>query len=241
MRCARRSGATAARSRTFGPTISPRSPSRARRANRRRRRDAIDDVYLRRGQPKRRRQPQRRAHGRRCWPGLPVEVPGVTVNRLVRIGPAGDQLRRAGDRLRRGRRDDRRRRRVDDARAVRAAQERRPPSAARQELYDTVARLAHDQSEDAARNGRFRWARRPRKSPSNTASRARTKTRSRSSRSSNASRNGARSFRRGDRCGGRVRAEAAPRRGRMRRTSAPDTTLETLAQLKPAFARPAAR
>jgi len=32
--------------------------------------------------------------------GLPVEIPGATVNRLVRVGDGGDRLRRPGYRLR---------------------------------------------------------------------------------------------------------------------------------------------
>ena len=46
----------------------------------------IDEVYMGCTNQAGRGQPQRRAHGRCCWPGLPVEVPGVTVNRLCASG-----------------------------------------------------------------------------------------------------------------------------------------------------------
>ena len=51
--------------------------------------------------------------------GLPVEIPGATVNRLCGSGHGGDQRRRPGDRGGRRRHLRRGRHRVDDARAVR--------------------------------------------------------------------------------------------------------------------------
>ena len=52
--------------------------------------------------------------GRNAWleAGLPIETPGDHRRPPVRLGPAGRQLRRRADRLRRPRRRDRRRRRA---------------------------------------------------------------------------------------------------------------------------------
>ena len=102
--------------------------------------------------------------------GLPVESPGVTVNRLCASGlEAVNQAARAV-RVGRGRPLSRRRRRVDDPRA--AGWCRSPNAAFPRGNADAVrhdARLAHDQPEHGRAATRpSRWARRPRTSPSAT-------------------------------------------------------------------------
>ncbi len=59
--------------------------------------------------------------GRNAWleAGLPMEVPATTLDRQCGSGPAGGQLRRDPDRLRRPRRRDRRRRRAHGQKLVR--------------------------------------------------------------------------------------------------------------------------
>ena len=70
--------------------------------------------------------------------GLPVEVPGTTVNRLCGSGMDAVGHRGARDQGGRGRADDRGRRREHVARAVRDGQGRARRSAASAEIYDTT-------------------------------------------------------------------------------------------------------
>ena len=152
----------------------------------------------------------------------------------LRFEPSGDQLGRASDCLRRRRRHDRRRRRVDDARAVRAAEERRGVRAQATALRYGVG-MANDQSRRCPRSGRSRWARRPRTSPNDTASRAKSKTVRIRFADEVQGGEGTRRVRRRNRrrcdvgrTGGERAFRATSIRGR-------ETTLDALAKLKPAF------
>ncbi len=164
MRCARRSGAPAANSRTCAPTIWRRSRCARSSAHRRRSGDAIDDVYF--GAANQSGEDNRNvARMAVLLAGLPVEVPGATLNRLCGSSLASDQFGGAGDRIRRGRRHRRRRRRVDDARAVRPAEERCRRSGA--SSTSSIRCSAGEWSiRRCPRSGRFRSARPPKKSPS---------------------------------------------------------------------------
>ena len=73
-----------------------------------------------------------------CSPGLPVEVPGVTVNRLCASGLEAVNQARAPDHARRRRPGAGRRRRVDDARAARDAEAGPLVPARRPAAYDTT-------------------------------------------------------------------------------------------------------
>ena len=114
----------------------------------------------------------------RCSPGLPVTVPGATVNRLCASGlEAVSQAARAvrggdGDLL------PRRRRRVDDARAARDAEVRQALRARGARDGRHHDRLALRQpAHGGALPDRRAWARPPRTWPSATRSRAPTRTR----------------------------------------------------------------
>ena len=120
----------------------------------------------------------------RCWPGLPVEVPGVTVNRLCASGPRG------------GHPGARARSRLGDGDIVLAggveSMTRSPFVMLKPDRgfpRGNAASWSTRRSAGASSTRGWRsttrpsrWARRPRTSPSATASRARTRTRSRSSR-----------------------------------------------------------
>ena len=94
MRCARRSDATAARLRASVPTIWPQL--RCARSCERTGVDACRDRrrLFWRGQPERRRQSQRRAHGRAARRVCRSRFPVRTVNRSLRFESAGASIRR---------------------------------------------------------------------------------------------------------------------------------------------------
>ena len=111
--------------------------------------------------------------------GLPVEVPGVTVNRPLRLGARGREPGVASAPARRGRALSGRWLGVDEPGPLGGAEARRGPRARRATLYDTALgwRLINPRIRSATRPRR--WARRPRTSPNGTGSRAPIRTRSR--------------------------------------------------------------
>ena len=125
-------------------------------------------------QPGRRGQPQRRAHGS-LLAGLPVEVPGVTVNRLCASGPRG---RQPGARAH----DPARRRATWSLAGGVESMTRAPlamPKPDRSFPRGNLRALRHhdrlalrEPAHGGAATRPRRWARRPRTSPSATASRA---------------------------------------------------------------------
>ena len=170
--------------------------------------------------------------------GLPVEVPGVTVNRLCASGPRGGQPGLAGAAPRRGRPLPRRRLGVDEPRALGDGEARGGARPRRADAARHRARLAADQPEDGGalldrgdgRDGRERRRALRR-------SRARTRTRSRCAATSARVAAQARGALR--RAAGRGRG-AGPKRGETVAVEADegpraDTSLEQLAALRPAF------
>ena len=237
--CGRRSAATAAPCARSGRTTwrrtsfahSSTAPASTRSG---RRRDPGG------GQPGRRGQPQRRPHGRAAGgdadrSGRPDRQPAV------RLGDAGGHRRRSCDHRRRRRSVRGRRRGVDDPGAVRAWPSRRPHSLAASRRCTT--RRSAGASPTRAwpmPTTPTRWARRRRTWSSAVASRARTRTGSPSSRTSAGPpprRPGASPTRWcRSRCRRRKGATATVDRDEHPR---PDTSLEQLAALKPAFKRDA--
>ena len=197
-RCARRSAATAACSRACGPTISPpTSIARGRRAQRHRPPQPIDEVYM--GCANQAGEDNRNvARMASLLAGLPVEVPGVTVNRLCASGLEAVDPGRAADPARRGGPRARRRRRVHDARAARDAEAGARLPARRRSSWSTP-RSAGASSTRACRAPLDRVDGRDR-------------------------RERGRALRRLARGPGRVRARVAPARGRRRRGGPASTT-----------------
>ena len=165
--------------------------------------------------------------------GLPVDVPGATVNRLCGSGLDAVGAGGAGHPVGRRATHDRRRRREHDPRAVRHAARRtaRFRRAARDLRHHDRLALRQPADEGAVRH-RLDAARRRRTSRERaSASAAPTRTPSplRSQRRAGR-RAGGGPLRRRDRAGRRCpRAKGEPDRRRQRRASAPETTLEALA------------
>ena len=216
----------------------PRRPRRARRAGRsperspRSTRPRIDDVFFgdANGAGEDNRDVARMAA---LLAGLPTSVPGVTVNRLVRLRARSRHPGRPCRRPRRRAARRRRRRRVDEPRPLGAAQAgARLPARPRDAALDD-ARLAHGQPADAGARGRSRSARAPRSSPTSygISREAQDAFAARAATGSAAARLGGRpvSTRRSSPCP----APTRPRRVDPRRTP----PLEALARLKPAFRR----
>ena len=166
------------------------------------------DLRLR--QPGGRGQPQRGAHGGRCWrgcrsrsaarPSTACAAPGMEATaqaaRAIKLGEA--ELH------------DRRRRREHVPRALRDGARRPSRSRATPEIYDTTIGWRFVNPRMKELYGIDRWARPRRTSPSSTRSRARTRTPSRSrSQQRGAARRRNRPSRRRDRAGRRSRSAAA--------------------------------
>ena len=130
---------------------------------------------LRRRQPGRRGQPQRRPHGRPA--GRPAHLdPGRHRQPAVRLRHGGRVQRQPRDRRRRRRGLHRRRRRVDEPRAVGDAQAREALPARQRDDALHHARLADGQPARCPTSGPSRSARAPRSSPTGTASPASSRT-----------------------------------------------------------------
>ena len=169
--------------------------------------------------------------------GLPVEVPGVTVNRLCASGL--EAVNQAARQItpRRGRPRTGRRRRVDDARAARDVEARavlpaRRPDRVRHHDRVALPEPAHGGAARHRLDGRDRGERR--RALRHRRARTRTSSRSRATAARSPRRRPATSTTRSFRCRCRSRrasrSPCTPTRG-----PAPDTTLEKLAGLRPVF------
>ena len=186
--------------------------------------------HLRRRQPGRRGQPQRRTDGL-LLNGLAHPRARVDDQPPVRLEPRCGDAGEPRDRDRRRGRRARRRGRVDEPRAVDHAQARRAAfPAQQQELYSTHARLAHGQSEHARAVDDLARRRAPRSWPTSTRSRARRAGRVRASQPP---KRAARRGRTASTASGWSRCRAPS--SSATRTSAPTPRSRSWRKLKPAF------
>ena len=155
---ARRWGATAASSRTCGPTTWPRSRS-TRPASRRGAPGKTSATSSSAAPTRPARTTATSARMALLLAGFPVEVPGQTVNRLCGSGHAGDDCRGARDPGGGGGHHGRRGRGEHDARALGHAQAGRRLPARSADGVRHGARLAVRQPEDGGVTARCRWGR----------------------------------------------------------------------------------